>query len=440
MSSDLVIRVENLSKRYTIRHFNGISHDGLRHLLQDSITAPLRALNQKLRKSPTSKSANETIAIATQRPAFPPGREDFWALKNISFEVKRGEVVGIIGRNGAGKSTLLKILSRITEPTHGRIGIKGRVASLLEVGTGFHPELTGKENIFLNGAILGMTRREIRRKFEEIVDFAGIERFLDTPVKRYSNGMYVRLAFAVAAHLEPEILIVDEVLAVGDIEFQKKCLSKMREVATGLGRTIFFVSHQLESIMALCTRVCLLDTGQLMADGEVNTVVQLYQKRALASTDTSAIRSPQIRPGRGTVRIASMIPETQSFKPDAAKTFHIKIVTKDSIEAPFFLSLHVKNENHQTVLCVDSHHSNETLTAGDPIDLDVVVQSPWLCPGEYRVDAFLYNMDIIDKWEDACRFDVSTQMPYSGAPYEPAIKGSLVLPEFSISRSLTAIH
>lgn len=188
--------------------------------------------------------------------------EEFWALKDVSFEVKRGEVVGIIGRNGAGKSTLLKILSRITEPSTGRVEIKGRVASLLEVGTGFHPELTGRENIYLNGAILGMSRAEIRRKFDEIVDFAGVEKFLDTPVKRYSSGMYVRLAFAVAAHLEPEILIVDEVLAVGDVEFQKKCLGKMHDVA-GHGRTILFVSHNIGAILGFCESIAILDGGVL---------------------------------------------------------------------------------------------------------------------------------------------------------------------------------
>src|SRR5204863_7970029 len=186
-------------------------------------------------------------------------KEEFWAHKDVSFEVKQGEVVGIIGRNGAGKSTLLKILSRITEPTTGRVRIKGRVASLLEVGTGFHPELSGRENVFLNGAILGMTRVEIKRKFDEIVAFAEVEKFLDTPVKRYSSGMYVRLAFAVAAHLEPEILVVDEVLAVGDAEFQKKCMGKMGEVAKGSGRTVLFVSHNMAAVRTLCHSAILLN-------------------------------------------------------------------------------------------------------------------------------------------------------------------------------------
>lgn len=202
--------------------------------------------------------------------------EEFWALKNVSFEIRRGEVVGVIGRNGAGKSTLLKLLSRITEPSTGRVEIKGRVASLLEVGTGFHPELTGRENIFLNGAILGMRRPEIRRKFDEIVSFADVEKFLDTPVKRYSSGMYVRLAFAVAAHLEPEILVIDEVLAVGDVEFQKKCLGKMGEVAQG-GRTVLFVSHNLNAIEAFCSRGLMLDRGVVRADASnVRSVIADY--------------------------------------------------------------------------------------------------------------------------------------------------------------------
>ncbi|MDA1231083.1 MAG: ABC transporter ATP-binding protein [Planctomycetota bacterium] len=204
------------------------------------------------------------------------GTDDFWALKDVSFEVQPGEVIGIIGRNGAGKSTLLKILSHITPPTKGRIGLQGRVASLLEVGTGFHPELTGRENIYLNGAMLGMRRGEIRRKFDEIVDFSEVEKFLDTPVKRYSSGMYVRLAFAVAAHLEPEILIVDEVLAVGDAQFQKKCIGKMQEVSRGVGRTVLFVSHNMSAVRKLCTKCILLNQNKLAEFGPVDEVIQMH--------------------------------------------------------------------------------------------------------------------------------------------------------------------
>ena len=250
-----IITVEKLSKRYVIGHQRN-AKDGLRHTIEDAFRNPIKWLCARKRDREAA-------------------REEFWALENVSFEVKQGEVVGIIGRNGAGKSTLLKILSRITEPTQGRISLRGRVASLLEVGTGFHQELTGRENIFLNGAILGMSQAEIRRKFDEIVTFSEIEKFLDTPVKRYSSGMYVRLAFAVAAHLEPEILIVDEVLAVGDGEFQKKCMGKMDEVAR-CGRTILFVSHNMGAIRRLCQRAVLLESGRMLQSGPTETVLSHY--------------------------------------------------------------------------------------------------------------------------------------------------------------------
>jgi ABC-type polysaccharide/polyol phosphate transport system ATPase subunit len=254
VSSESIIRVEGLSKRYRIQHER--RHDTLR----DSLTHGTKGLLRRW--------------LGRSRPTLEA--EDFWALRDVSFEVGRGEVVGVIGRNGAGKSTLLKILSRITEPTSGRIELRGRVASLLEVGTGFHPELSGRENIFLNGAILGMSRAEITRKFDEIVAFAEVERFLDTPVKHYSSGMYVRLAFAVAAHLEPEILIVDEVLAVGDAQFQKKCLGKMRDVAHDEGRTVLLVSHNLGQISALASRCVVLESGGVKFHGPTAQALPLY--------------------------------------------------------------------------------------------------------------------------------------------------------------------
>lgn len=260
--SDVVIRVENLSKKYVLDHQQDKSnHKTLRDAIAGGAQSLLSGLTPKNQKEP-SKALRS--------------KEEFWALKDVSFEIKQGDRVGIIGRNGAGKSTLLKILSRIVEPTSGRIRIKGRVASLLEVGTGFHPELTGRENIFLNGAILGMSKAEIQRKFDEIVAFAEIEKFLDTPVKRYSSGMYVRLAFAVAAHLEPEILIVDEVLAVGDAAFQEKCLAKMENISKGEGRTILFVSHNVSIIHKLCSTAVLLKGGQLIESGNVNNTVNKY--------------------------------------------------------------------------------------------------------------------------------------------------------------------
>ena len=223
-------------------------------------------------------------------------REEFWALRDLSLEIRQGEVVGIIGRNGAGKSTLLKILSRITEPTEGRARIRGRAASLLEVGTGFHPELTGRENVFLNGAILGMSRAEIQKKFDEIVAFAEVERFLDTPVKRYSSGMQVRLAFAVAAHLDPEILIVDEVLAVGDLAFQRKCLGRMREVSSQEGRTVLFVSHNTGALSNLCSRGVVLDSGSMVADTDIHAALSLYLKNSSQGSSVSRDRvtSPRI--------------------------------------------------------------------------------------------------------------------------------------------------
>lgn len=255
----VVISAENISKKYIIGHQNQGQHE----TLSASLTHMGRSMMQRL-KHPLSPNKEQVTF------------EEFWALKDINFEIKQGERVGIIGRNGAGKSTLLKVLSRITEPTTGRIRQKGRVANLLEVGTGFHPELSGRENIFLNGAVLGMTKKEIHSKFDEIVYFSGVEKFLDTPVKRYSSGMYVRLAFSVAAHLEPDILIVDEVLAVGDAAFQKKCLGKMEEVGRE-GRTVIFVSHNLGAIRQLCARGVLLDKGRIGFDGLTGETIKKYQ-------------------------------------------------------------------------------------------------------------------------------------------------------------------
>jgi lipopolysaccharide transport system ATP-binding protein len=266
MSQNAVI-VEKLSKRYLIGH---------RSLGQYKYTALRDVLGREARNF--VRKARDVVC--GRQVVQGDEVEEFWALRDVSFSVKQGEIIGIIGRNGAGKSTLLKILSRITEPTDGRVTLNGRVASLLEVGTGFHPELTGRENIFLNGAILGMTQREIRQKFDEIVEFAEVERFIDTPVKHYSSGMYVRLAFAIAAHLEPEILIVDEVLAVGDIEFQNKCLGKMEEVSRQAGRTVFFVSHNLAAINELTHRVLLFDSGRIIADAPTNVAVSKYLSRA----------------------------------------------------------------------------------------------------------------------------------------------------------------
>lgn len=258
---ELAIKVENLGKKYVIKHSKEQGEDTFREVVVDATKRVATSLN------PFTSSSKDSVHST---------KEDFWALKDINFTINKGDKVGIIGRNGAGKSTLLKVLSRITEPTTGKIHINGRIASLLEVGTGFHPELSGRENIYLNGAILGMSRKEIKSKFDEIVAFAEIEKFLDTPVKRYSSGMYVRLAFSVAAHLEPEILVVDEVLAVGDVEFQKKCLGKMKDVSKE-GRTILFVSHNMNAIEQLCNKAMLLDNGHVSSlESDVSGVIHRY--------------------------------------------------------------------------------------------------------------------------------------------------------------------
>jgi lipopolysaccharide transport system ATP-binding protein len=307
---DAIITVEHLAKSYLVGHKFG----GLRagDTFRDVIIREARGLSRK------------AINMARGRQVVQGDEvEEFWALKDVSFEVKQGEVLGIIGRNGAGKSTLLKILSRITEPTKGRVVLRGRVASLLEVGTGFHGELTGRENIFLNGAILGMTRREIARKFDEIVDFAEVEKFLDTPVKRYSSGMYVRLAFAVAAHLEPEILIVDEVLAVGDAEFQKKCLGKMDEVSRQDGRTVLFVSHNLGAIAELTGRVILLEEGSVAVDGSTSEAVTAYLPNGPDQTEyVSAYERHHETPHVGRIEILT---STASRVQGADEPFGIKV-------------------------------------------------------------------------------------------------------------------
>ncbi len=292
--TDIAIRVDRLSKQYRVGKVPAYG------TLRDAL-ASLRKIPKRLLRR------NETIAD-----------DRFWALKDVSFEVRRGEVVGIIGRNGAGKSTLLKVLSRITEPTEGEADIFGRVGSLLEVGTGFHPELTGRENIFLNGAILGMQRAEVMRKFDEIVAFAEVEQFIDTPVKHYSSGMYMRLAFAVAAHLEPEILIVDEVLAVGDAQFQNKCLGKMGEVARN-GRTVLFVSHNMHAVGSLCERGLFLHHGRVVFHGSATESVTRYLEDARSNGKQATM--PEARPGTGAWRFTAVKAAKQVFESAEPKVF-----------------------------------------------------------------------------------------------------------------------
>ena len=318
MSTNLIISVEQLSKSYVIGA-RGRAGDGLRHVIEQKMRAPLEWWRSRGRRT----KANQ---------------EQFWALTDINANINAGEVVGIIGRNGAGKSTLLKILSRITEPTRGKIHLRGRVASLLEVGTGFHPELTGRENVFLNGAILGMNRVEIKQKFDEIVAFSGVEKFIDTPVKRYSSGMYVRLAFAVAAHLEPEILVVDEVLAVGDAEFQKKCLDKMDDVSRG-GRTVLFVSHNMQAITRLCSRCILLDKGRVVMDGEPHRVASTYLNSGVGTSALREWSDLHKAPGDDVVKLSAVRICTEDGEPTDA--FDIRNAVVVELEYQVFESGHI---------------------------------------------------------------------------------------------------
>ena len=303
------VKAEGLGKEYILRHQTAPRYSSLR----DVITEGARDALALLSGSSIRRSAS---------------KESFWALRDITFEVAQGERIGVIGRNGAGKSTLLKILSRITDPTTGKVALKGKVASLLEVGTGFHPELTGRENIFLNGAILGMARTEILKKFDEIVAFAEVERFLDTPVKRYSSGMYVRLAFAVAAHLDTEVLIVDEVLAVGDLEFQKKCIGRMEDISRA-GRTLLFVSHSMSTITSLCNRCVLLDAGRIVADGTPSEVILKYYSAGAASPAMLDIESAGKRVGDNHAQLLGGGVEDSIgrtlYEPDLGQSFVVKM-------------------------------------------------------------------------------------------------------------------
>lgn len=339
--SDIVVQVRNLSKKYRLGVLGTgtLRHDLNRwwHRLRGK-SDPYEKVVPGLDPSATGQEpGNDEQPGPLGRDAhlLPDLADDeMWALRDVSFDVKRGEILGVVGRNGAGKSTLLKVLSRVTAPTDGEVRVKGRIASLLEVGTGFHPELTGRENIFLNGAILGMTRNEIKRKLDEIVAFAEVDRYLDTPVKRYSSGMYVRLAFAVAAHLEPEILIVDEVLAVGDAEFQKKCLGKMKDVA-GHGRTILFVSHNMEAVRNLCTRGIWLAGGQLVEEGPAEKIVGSY-------FGTTGSQSYLVRPNQArgfaidAVRLKNRDGlETSQFQPGEELIVEIAFNARIRLERPF---------------------------------------------------------------------------------------------------------
>jgi lipopolysaccharide transport system ATP-binding protein len=378
-SDDVAIRVRGLGKSYVIAHGRPRAIS-LKEAISERLARPFRTGN-----GVGSRSGHAT-----------PHQETFWALRDVDFDVRRGKVLGLIGRNGAGKSTLLKVLSQITEPTTGVIDIYGRIASLLEVGTGFHPELTGRENIYLNGAILGMRRRQIARQFDAIVDFAGIERFLDTPVKHYSSGMYVRLAFAVAAHLEPEILILDEVLAVGDADFQRKCLGKIEQVAQQDGRTIILVSHTMAAVEKLCDRAILLDQGRVAREGPARDIVSLYLASARSDTNRG---TPLVqwtnRTGNGKLRFTSFHIEDESGHrvSHVASGRDLTVVfgfeaARPGVYRNVDVGVSVHTLNDITLFIFYSSYAGRTLevqqTSGQ---FRCTIERLPLLPGEYRVGA-----------------------------------------------------
>jgi lipopolysaccharide transport system ATP-binding protein len=397
LTSEIAIAAEGLSKSYLVGHLARRERDAD---LRDAITRGVRNLGRRTRDLLRGRAIIAGDEV-----------EEFWALRDVDFQVRRGERVGIIGRNGAGKSTLLKILSRITKPTSGRVRIAGRVASLLEVGTGFHPDLTGRENVFLNGAILGMRRAEIQRRFDEIVAFAEIERFLDTPVKRYSSGMYVRLAFAVAAHLEPEILVVDEVLAVGDAQFQEKCLGKMSEVA-GHGRTVLFVSHNIAAVRSLCTTGMLLQGGRLLLAGPIDSVAERYLEDANVQGHATTVSIPQPLERRP-VRMESISTLRNGMPASRVETgdclgFAVRFRSDEPIRRPIvgYLIRSARGENAVNA-------NNYFLPSGDypaPVTEGTIVcdlGSLPLMAGSYSVSFWLGpNPHDLHHVEDALRFTV----------------------------------
>ena len=407
MSRPIVI-AENVSKHYNLYTSGGIDHRNIGY----------HAFTFRNALTDAYYSAKRLFGLGSQHPR--PNTTAFWALRDVSFDVQRGQVVALIGRNGAGKSTLLKILSRITEPTEGTIRLRGRVASLLEVGTGFHPELTGRENIYLNGTILGMRKVEIDRKFDQIVAFSEIEKFLDTPVKRYSSGMYVRLAFAIAAHLEPEILIVDEVLAVGDYAFQKKCLGKMRDVATGDGRTVFFVSHNMGALSQLCELGIQLEQGQVKMSGPVKDVIKSYMKSGL--NHNAAYAEFEIDSAKlGQFLAASILHSDGSslstdFSCDEPITIRLTYEVRQVV-AGTYLTLYLQNIEGTRVLFSDirdkSPDIGERLGVGTHT-FTVTIPSRLLAPTTYllTIGSAGKYAGVLDHRHDCCEFtlrDLDTQ-------------------------------
>jgi len=391
--SDTIIQVENLAKKYVIAHQEKGVH-GYK-TFRGAMTNAAKSFASVF-QSPAKKEVNRN-------------QEEFWALEDVSFEIKQGDRVGIIGRNGAGKSTLLKILSRITEPTRGSVRIRGRVASLLEVGTGFHPELTGRENIFLNGAILGMSKVEIQRKFDEIVAFAEVEKFLDTPVKRYSSGMYVRLAFAVAAHLEPELLIVDEVLAVGDAQFQKKCLGKMEDVGKE-GRTVLFVSHNMATINILCQRAVWLVGGRVQIDGQAEHVTSKYLTYGVDHAGEAVINTSNLSQKFCFKRITLFNSEgniTSVFSVQEPIKICLEYNTTKTIEG-LEISFQISNYFGVIVFCSNRSSSIPAkVPVGNHIS-EIEIPALFLVPGTYSVEiaAHIPNVEFLDRHESILSFEI----------------------------------
>jgi len=408
--SDTVIRVESLSKKYIIGHQRQESYTALR----DVIANKVKSIGSFI-QNPKSKIQDSS--------------EEFWALNDISFEIKQGDKVGIMGRNGAGKSTLLKILSRITEPTKGRINIKGRVASLLEVGTGFHPELTGRENVYLNGAILGMGKVEIERKFDEIVAFAEVEKFLDTPVKRYSSGMYVRLAFAVAAHLEPEILVVDEVLAVGDAQFQKKCLGQMGKVAQE-GRTVLFVSHNMAAINALCSTGIVLDKGKVICSGSTESCVAVYGARNYQGQGTVWTRPSQ---SDGSLVITQIQSNLKGEQPNLILELKIDLESR-SKHKPAFLAVDISDSTGaclmQAIPIIECF-----LKDTDPKQVvNISIYLPPLIPTQYLATFWVgsHNTETLDEVKEAIMFEIH-ESPTKGRSFPHTKDHGYIVPLSTIN-------
>jgi lipopolysaccharide transport system ATP-binding protein len=376
-------------------------------------------------------TASEAVVSRLKHPLRRTRFEEFTALDDVTFDVEWGQAVGIVGRNGAGKSTLLKVLTRITAPSGGRIELNGRIGSLLEVGTGFHPELTGRENIYLNGSLLGMRLKEIERRFDEIVAFSGIEKFLDTPVKRYSSGMYVRLAFSVAAHLETEILAIDEVLAVGDAEFQAKSLAKMRDVARD-GRTVLFVSHQAQTVSALCTSAIYLERGSVRYQGPVDGALQMYR----SSFEKFAVeqRDAALRPGTGEIRASAVRVVEETLEPTQAKVIEIDVGANPDVIGTYFISCHINDLNGSIIAQCDSRLVGEWFDPAEEHRVRLTVDGLWLKPGRYTVDVFVCKTGVLDAWEGAATFEVLPVSPYPELTSDEAMASGLILSDFSYTR------